>query len=122
MNSPKTATNIPKAAMPFVSGLVAGALFAVVLGFTNDWVVTTTARDIEVQDASINAQAAVCASLAEAHLKSTKSTVSLDGYQDAARKARADLARDFAVALPGEKTADSIVVNACAFLLNKTKV
>lgn len=113
---------MPKATTPFVSGLIAGALIAIVLGFANDWVVTANARDIEVKDASINAQAAVCASLAEAHLKATNSTVSLDGYQAAARDARDDLARTFAVALPGEKKANSIVINACAWMLNKDKV
>lgn len=113
---------VPKATTPFVIGVIAGALFVVVLGFSNDWVVTAKARDIEVKDASINAQAAVCASLAQAHIRATKDTVNLDGYQDAARKARDDLAREFAVALPGDKTADSIVVSACAWMLNKSRV
>jgi len=113
---------IPKAATPFVTGMIGGALAIVVLGFANDWVVTAKAKDIEVRDTWINAQAAVCASLAQAHLKATKNTVSLDGYQTAARKARDDLARTFAVALPGEETANSIVVSACAWMLNKTKV
>jgi len=39
----------------------------------------------------------------------------------AANKARDDLARTFAVALPGEKTAKSIVITACAKRLNKAK-
>ncbi len=110
---------LPKATTPFVIGLVAGAFLISVLGFANKWVVTAESKNMEVKDASIAAQAAICASLAEAHLKATKNTVSLEGYQSDARKARSDLARAFAVALPGEKTADSTVVNACAHLLNR---
>ena len=112
---------MPKATTPFVIGLIAGAFTISILGFANDWVVSAESKKADVKDAWINAQAAVCASLAGAHLKATKNTVSLDGYQAAARKARDDLAREFAVALPGDKTADSIVVTACAQLLNKPK-
>ena len=110
----------PKATTPFVIGLFAGALIISVLGFANDWVVTAGLNETQVKDASINAQAAVCVSLVEAHLKATKSTVNLDGFQTAANKARGDLANAFAVALPGEKTAESIVITACARGLNKT--
>ena len=113
---------LPKATMPFVIGLIAGAFIISVLGFANDWVVTAGINETQVKDASINAQAAVCVSLAEAHLKTTKSTVNLEGYQTAANKARDDLARTFAVALPGEKTAKSIVITAYAKRLNKAKV
>ncbi|NQV82920.1 MAG: hypothetical protein HQ494_03780 [Rhodospirillales bacterium] len=112
----------PKATTPFVIGLIAGAFIISVLGFANDWVVTAGLNETQVKDASINAQAAVCVSLAEAHLKVTKNTVSLEGYQGTANKARDDLARTFAVALPGEKTAKSIVITACARGLNKAKV
>ena len=112
---------MPKAAVPFVTGLIAGAFIIGVLGFANDWVVTAEAKNTQVKDAWIQAQASVCTSLAEAHLKATKSTVRLDGYQSAARDARDELARTFAVALPGEKAADSIVINACANMLNKPK-
>jgi len=113
---------MPKSTKPFGIGLVAGAFVITVLGFTNGWVVTTDASNVQVKDAWTNAQAAVCVSLAEAHLMATKSTVSLDGYQAAARDARDGLARTFAVALPGKKAADSIVISACAQLLNKPKV
>jgi hypothetical protein len=113
---------LPKATTPFVVGVVAGAFVISLLGFANGWIVTADAKDIEVKNASINAQAAVCASLAEAHIKATKDTTSLYGYQSDARKARDDLAREFAVALPGDKTADSIVVTACAHMLNKPSV
>lgn len=112
----------PKATTPFVTGLIAGASIIVVLGFSNGWVVTAEANSSQVKDAWVGAQAAVCVSLAEAHLKATKSTVSLDGYQTDANKARDDLANTFAVVLPGEKTAESIVITACARKLNKSKV
>jgi len=110
---------VPKSALPFTIGFVAGAFIISLLGFANNWVVTADSKNTQVKDAWINAQAAVCASLATSHLKETKSIVSLDGYQAAARKARDDLAREFAVALPGDKTPDSIVVTACAQMLNK---
>lgn len=112
---------LPKATTPFVVGIVAGGFVISLLAFANGWIVTTEAKDVAVKDAWINAQAAVCASLAEAHVKATKDNTSLVGYQSDARKARDDLAREFAVALPGDKTADSIVVNACAHMLNKPK-
>jgi len=113
--------NMPKATTPFVTGLIAGAFIISVLGFAREWVVTAEAHNSTVRDTWVNAQAAVCASLVEAHLTATKSTVILNGYQTAAREARNDLARTFAVALPGEKTAESIVVTACAHMLNKPK-
>ena len=112
---------LPNSATPFVIGLIAGAVAVTVLSFANGWIVTADARNTQVKDASIGAQAAVCAALVDAHLKATHNTVSLEGYQSDARKARDDLAREFAVALPGDKTADSIVVTACAQLLNKPK-
>ena len=90
---------MPKATTPFVTGLIAGAFIITILGFTNSWVVTEKAKNVEVKNTWVNAQAAVCASLAEAHLKATDSTVSLDGYQNAASKARNDLATAFAVTL-----------------------
>lgn len=110
---------MPKVATPFIGGLVAGAFLISVLGLANEWVVTTDSKNTQVSDAWINAQASICVSLAEAHLKTTKSIVSLDGYQAAAREARDDLARQFAVALPGEKAVNSIVVTTCAQMLNK---
>ena len=112
---------MPKATTPFVIGLIAGAFAIGIVSFANGWVVTAESKDSQVKDASINAQAAVCAALAEAHLKAAKSTVSLEGYQADARKARDDLARTFAVALPGDKTPESIVITACAQMLNKPK-
>lgn len=110
---------IPKATTPFVTGIIAGAIVVTVLGFANGWVVTAESKNVQVKDAWIRAQAAVCASRAEAHLKATENTVSLGGYKAAARKVRDDLARSFAVALPGENAADSIVINACAHMLNR---
>lgn len=112
---------MPKATTPFVIGLIAGAFIISVVAFANSWVVSADSKNAQVKDAWINAQASVCASLAGAHLKATKSAVSLDGYQATARKARDDLAREFAVALPGDKAAESIVVTACAQMLNKPK-
>ena len=112
---------LPNSATPFVAGVIAGAILLTVLGFANGWVVTADANNTQVKDASIGAQAAVCAALVDAHLKATQNSVSLEGYQSAARKARDDLARSFAVALPGDKAADAIVVTACAQMLNKPK-
>lgn len=111
----------PKTTKPFVTGLIAGAFIISALGFANNWVVTADANNSQVRDARINAQAAICVSLVETHLKTTKNTISLDGYQTAANKARDDLANTFAVALPGDKTADSMVITACANMLNKPK-
>jgi hypothetical protein len=113
--------SMPKATAPFVAGLIGGAFAISLLGFTNGWVVTASSHNVDVKDAWVTAQASVCTSLAEAHLKATKNTVSLDGYQADARKARDDLAHRFAIALPGEKTAESMVVTACARMLNKPK-
>ena len=113
--------SMPKTTAPFVLGLIGGAFAISLLGFANGWVVTASSNNAEVKDAWVNAQASVCTSLAEAHLKATKNTVSLDGYQADARKARDDLARRFAVVLPGEKAAESMVVTACAHMLNKPK-
>jgi hypothetical protein len=112
---------LPNNTKPFVIGMIAGAVAVTLLGFTNGWIVTADANSTQVRDASINAQAAVCAALVDAHLKITRSTVNLEGYQADASKARNDLARSFAVALPGDKTADAIVVTACAQMLNKPK-
>jgi len=112
---------LPKSTKPFVTGLIAGGFIISLLGFANNWVVTAEEKDSQVRDASIKAQASICASLVETHLKATKNTISLDGYQTAANKARDDLATTFAVALQGEKAADSMVITACANMLNKPK-
>ena len=44
---------LPKATMPFVIGLIAGAFIISVLGFANDWVVTAGINETQVKDAKI---------------------------------------------------------------------
>jgi len=52
-----------------------------------------------------------------AHREVTGDVTDLYGYQ--ARKARDELATTFAVALPGQETADPSVIKACSGLLDK---
>ncbi|PIW26947.1 MAG: hypothetical protein COW30_12370 [Rhodospirillales bacterium CG15_BIG_FIL_POST_REV_8_21_14_020_66_15] len=111
---------LPKSTMPFLLGAGVGAIVLAFLAFGNDWVVYADASKDDVQDAWINAQAAVCAARATEHVKTMASAPDLQGYQSDARTARADLAADFAVALPGQDAPESMVVSACAQMLNKS--
>lgn len=108
---------IPKAATPFVAGAILGAVLITGLGFGNDWVVSSQSKSLEVTDAWINAQASVCASRIQQHLKANASAVSLKGYEATARDARGKLAIEFAIALPGKEKVESIVVSACSQML-----
>ena len=53
----------------------------------------------------------------QAHREAIGDVTDLKGYQ--ARKARNELATTFAVALPGQETADPSVIKACSGLLDK---
>lgn len=110
---------LPKSTTPFLLGAGAGAVVLAILAFSNDWVVSASANQGEVQDAWINAQASVCAARAADHVKNMAKTPDLQGYQSGARAAREDLAKDFATALPGEDAPESGVISACSQMLNK---
>ncbi len=70
-----------------------------------------------MRTAWVDGQATIGASLARAHREATGDVTDLYGYQ--ARKAREELATTFAVALPGQETADPSVIKACSGLLDK---
>ncbi|MEQ8229726.1 MAG: hypothetical protein RIA64_16700 [Rhodospirillales bacterium] len=111
---------LPKSTIPFVFGAATGAVILVFLVMSNGWVVTAEVNRDEVQDAWINAQASVCAARATEHVKGMEKAPDLQGYQSDAREARDGLAKEFATALPGKETPESIVVSACSQMLNKT--
>jgi hypothetical protein len=110
---------LPKSTSPFLLGAGVGAFALAVLAFSNDWVVSASASQDEVQDAWINAQASVCAARAADHVKNMAEAPDLQGYQSDARAAREDLAKDFATALPGTSEPESSVISACSQMLNK---
>lgn len=111
--------DLPKFTTPFIVGAAAGAAFITILGFANGWVISAKANETQVRDAWIDAQAKICLARATTHLTETKSDVSLTGYQSEAREARENLARSYAVTLPGEQSPDDLVLSACAQMLNK---
>lgn len=102
----------------FLFGVMAGGVIVTLLGFTNDWVVTSEKNQQQVSDAFIDAQAQICQSLAQEHLRETPEKEKLAGYQSDVRELRDKLAKEFAVPLPGEKAPDALVVTACAQKLN----
>lgn len=101
----------------FSWGVVAGAVALGVVAFSAGWVVTAGAKDREVRLASIDGQAAACASLVATHRESTGDVTDLIGYD--ARDARDALATAFAVVLAGEETANTDVIRACSIILNR---
>ncbi|HAD87344.1 MAG TPA: hypothetical protein DCG48_08280 [Rhodospirillaceae bacterium] len=111
--------SLPKSTAPFLFGAVAGAAVLSALSIGNNWVVSTQAKNIEVQDAWYEAQAAVCAARATAYREKTNSTVDLAGYTPDAREARNELAQKYAVALPGQDGPDPLVVTECSQMLNE---
>lgn len=102
---------------PFVWGIVLGGVVATIAGFSAGWVVTTGARDQQVQAAWVDGQAKVCVTLVQAHRLASGDVTPLNGYQ--ARDARDKLAQAFAVVLPGSAVADPGVVKACSGILDK---
>ena len=98
-------------------GAVGGAILVVAVGFGSGWLVTGGSRDAAVQNAWVDAQASVCASLVQAHRQDVGNMVDLSGYQ--ARADRDTFAQTFAVALTGSAAADPAVVRACAKMLDK---
>jgi hypothetical protein len=72
-----------------------------------------------VRTAWIEGQAGICTSLVQAHRQATGDVTDLYGYLAKASEARDKLADTFAVALPGQGTADSSVIRACSNMLNK---
>ena len=111
--------SLPKTTTPFLIGAAAGVIILGGLSLGNGWVVSAKAKDVEVQDAWLGAQAAVCAARATEYRKQTNSTVDLEGYQSDARKARDELAQTYATALLGQDKPASLVIAECSGLLNK---
>jgi hypothetical protein len=102
---------------PFAWGLVTGGTAIAIVAFSAGWVVTTGARDQQVQAAMVDGQASICASLVQSHRVSSGDVTDLSGW--GARDARKALAVTFAVALPGQETADARVITACADLVGR---
>ena len=102
---------------PFSWGIVSGCVATAIVAFSAGWVVTSSARDHQVQTALIGGQASICAKLVQDHRQATGDATDLLGYQ--AREARDKLAKTYAIALPGQETADASVISACSDMLNK---
>jgi hypothetical protein len=105
---------------PFVWGAVLGGAALTIVAFSAGWVVTTSSRDDQVLGASIDAQAQVCATLAQNHRAATGDVTSLSGF--GARDARDSLAKAFVVVLRGQSAADPMVITACSKQLDKPNV
>ena len=99
---------------PMAFGFVLGGVVSVVGSIAGGWLVTQSEHRQQVQSAVVDIQASLCVSRALANYQSGTSDVDLTGLGGSAREARLELARKHAVALPGEESADSSVVNACA--------
>ena len=101
-------------------GFVIGAIVISIVGFSADWVVTKGTHDQEVRAAWIDGQAKVCASLVRAHREATGDASELSGWK--ARDARDELAKSFAVILPGQETVDPAVIRACSNMLDRRDI
>jgi hypothetical protein len=85
----------------------------------NGNLVTSSTRDDQVQEASVDVLAQICERLAREYRVETGDTAELTGYKG--REARNTLATQFAV-MPGESEADSAVERACADRLSVPEV
>lgn len=99
---------------PMAFGFVLGGIVSVVGAIAGGWLVTKAEHRQQVQSAVVDTQASLCVTQALANYESGNSEVDLAGLGGSAREARLELAREHAVALPGEGSVDSSVVNACA--------
>ncbi len=109
----------PKNTLPVSIGAAFGAILISGLSLGNGWVLASSKVDTQIKEAVISTQASICASRAEQFLKQSNSTVSLEGYQAAAREKREDLAAKYSTPMQGQDSPDAIAVSACARLLNK---
>lgn len=95
-------------------GFVLGGVVSVVASLATGWLVTGTEHRQQVQRAVVNTQASLCVAQALANYEAGSGNVDLTGLGGSAREARLELARQHAMALPGEENVDSGVINACA--------
>lgn len=102
---------------PFSWGVIVGGVAVTIAAFSAGWVVTTNSSDQKVQAAWVDGQATICAALVGAHRVATGDVTDLHGYK--ARTARDELAKTFAIVLPGQEAADPRVIKACSGLLDK---
>jgi len=112
---------IPTSLKPFSFGAASGAILLSIVALNSGWAVTATSMNRSMDEAAIELQASICASRAEAHLKSSNSTVDLEGYRTEASEARRKLAESYAIALQGEEKPAQEVVSACDRMLNKPR-
>jgi len=105
---------------PFIGGAVTGAVALTIVAFAAGWVVTDSSNTRQVETAWIDGQAAICASLVQAHRDATGDESDLSGYQ--ARDTRTELAKTYAVVLRGEDAVNPDVIRACSNLIEKSGV
>lgn len=105
---------------PLAGGFVAGAIVIAIVGFSADWIVLKGTHDQEVRAAWVDGQAKVCASLVRAHREATGDASELSGWK--ARDARNELAKSFAVILPGQERVDPAVITACSNMLDRRDI
>ncbi|MSO65829.1 MAG: hypothetical protein EXQ85_08560 [Alphaproteobacteria bacterium] len=105
---------------PLIWGAVLGCLIMAIVTLAMGWVTLDGVRDRQVREARVAGQADVCASLAQAHRSTTGDKTEIAGYSGRAR--REELAKSFAVKLPGQERASTDLVSACSDLLDRTGI
>jgi hypothetical protein len=106
-----------EAAKPYIKGVVGGLVLAPIIAFSFGWVVTTGTMNEAVASAKIEQLAAVCANAATAHWTSeNKEMAALEGWEH--RDDRENLAKQFAVGLPGNEAIQDDVIDECGDLLD----
>jgi len=84
-------------AKPIVGGAVLGAAAITIVGFAANWVVATSTMHKEVEEARVNALAAVCAREAKDHwLAEGKDLAALEGFTNDKRE---KLAQSFSISV-----------------------
>lgn len=96
----------------YLIGAALGVLIAVIIGFSGNLVVTTSAMEKKVTESRVDLLADVCLADAVKYLQTQTPAPDLTGW--AQNDSRTKLAQQYAPVLSGENTPDKDVVKRCA--------
>ena len=96
----------------YVGGAVIGAVVAVILAFSTDWVVTKSSMEKAVAETRIGVLSGICVADAKASWLTQTPKPDYTGWAN--RDMRLQVAKQFAPVLPGKTEAAPEVVSECA--------
>ncbi len=96
----------------YLIGIALGVLIAIVVGFSANWVVTTSKMEKQIAESRTDLLAGICLADAKKDLQAQSPVPDLTGWEQSENRIK--LATENALVLPGETAPGKDVVSRCA--------